>query len=134
MVKGVYEFRRRMVGVRAAVERELRAELEIVADQIVADMRLLVPVDDGDLRDSIGWTWGKLPGGTGPIGVVSQAKKDRLRITIYAAGGDQYYGRFIEHGTKDRPAHPFFFPAWRANRRRVRSRLSRRLTRTLKAV
>ena len=61
-----------------------------------------------------------------------------LRISIFA-GGDltrdekgRDYALFQEHGTKTMPANPFFYPVWRVRRRRVRSAMTRAMSRALR--
>lgn len=109
----------------------------------------------GALRDSIGWTWGdKAPKGSIKLGnVLSRSGRSDhdLVITIYAGDDKAFYARWVEFGTKshsidavnqptmgrggrnfgthvDHPganATPFFYPAYRAERRRVKSNISR---------
>lgn len=71
-----------------------------------------------------------------------------LQITVFAGGGDAYYARMIEFGTAPHlnggrfagskhpgtAAQPFFFPAFRANRRRAKSRVSRAINKAAKKV
>lgn len=100
------------------VAKELiRAEMGKVADQIVEMMKRLVPVEDGLLRDSIGWTWGKAPKGAGIVAKVKSKMSDDLTITIYAGSVEAYYARWQEFGTQDQPAQPFFYVSWRASRK-----------------
>ncbi|MFZ5674284.1 MAG: HK97 gp10 family phage protein [Pseudomonadota bacterium] len=100
----------------------------------------------GALRDSIGWTWGKAP--KGAFAVAAAKDPNGLTLTIYAGDKDAFYARWVEFGTAphvirakslkgmgkdgrlglkvDHPgaaASPFFFPAWRANRKPARAKL-----------
>ena len=59
--------------------------------------RSLVPVDTGTLKASIEANRSSAGGLTGRVGIT--------------AGTNVYYWRFIEFGTKFRPATPFFRPA-----------------------
>lgn len=95
----------------------IRAEMGKVADQVVEMMKRLVPVEDGVLRDSIGWTWGKAPKGAGIVATVKSKMGDDLTITIYAGSVEAYYARWQEFGTQDQPAQPFFYVSWRASRK-----------------
>ncbi len=106
----------------------IRQEMEKVAADIVAMMKSLVAVDDGTLRDSIGWTWGKAPKGSM---VVSTVKGDDLTLTIYAGNTEAYYARWVEFGTAQHvnggkfkgtanpgtSAQPYFFVSFRANKK-----------------
>lgn len=128
-----------------AAYRRVKEALEQSANEAVAVMKSLVPVDSGELRDSIAWTWGDAPKGTIAI-ATSKAKAGDLRITIYAGGSDAYWARFVEFGTSPHenggrfagsqhpgtPAQPFFYPGWRLVRRRVKGRVTRNIKRAVK--
>lgn len=120
----------------------IRAAMEQGANEIVAMMRNLVPVDSGALRDSIGWTWGKVPQGAMTIGKMAASNlAGELTITIYAGTRDKklgdtdaYYARFVEFGTKNMTASPYFYVSYRANKKKVRSRIRRATTAAAKEV
>ena len=102
------------------IAREAAASaMEECAAEIVAEMKMLVPVDSGDLRDSIGWTWGDIPAGSFMIDEIRSGKNAgqqyaTLRIKIYAGSREAFYARFIEFGTKTGVrAQPFFFAAYK---------------------
>lgn len=95
----------------------IRTEMGKVADQVVEMMKRLVPIEDGVLRDSIGWTWGKAPKGAGIVATVKSKMGDDLTITIYAGSVEAYYARWQEFGTQDLPAQPYFYVSWRASRK-----------------
>lgn len=105
------------------------------ADAVVAMMKRLAPKDTGELQDSIGWVWGNsAPKGAMAIATVG---KGDLSITIYAGSSDAFHARFVEFGVAAHiaggkfagaeipaiPAQPFFYPSWRAMRKRVRRAL-----------
>lgn len=100
---------RRFAAMGEAARVDVRAELEKGADRIVTLSRSLAPVDDGDLRDSI------------------QKKDGEHRQQVLVTAGDEkaFYASFVEHGTQDKPAHPFFFPAYRALRRSITGRVNK---------
>lgn len=107
-----------------APKKEIRAALARAAERMTAMMRNLVPVDEGKLRDSIGWTFGKVPRGSLTIGkLVSANLGGDLTVTVYAGEDDPngaYYSRFVEFGTQVSAAQPFFFVSYRAQRRSAR--------------
>ncbi len=98
----------------------------------------------------------------GTIRPSGNSKADDLKITIYAGDDEAFYARWVEFGTRshgidakannpggmsrgqnnfgrhvDHPgakATPFFFPAYRASRKRVRARLSKAITTSVKKV
>lgn len=115
-----------------AVERNLRIVLERYAEKIVALARRLAPYDDGVLHDSIGWTWGTdISDGAMSLGALA-SPDGVLVITIYAGSDDAFYARWQEFGTQAFAANPFFFPAYRLNRRGVRSAMTRAIKNGLK--
>lgn len=107
--------------------------------------RRLVPVADGDLKDSIAVT---PPGGTTPP--YSQPGGSRTagpeQALITAGNTKVRYPHLVEYGTKahiagglfegaqipDIPAQPYFWPAWRALRSRVKGRITRSIKKAIK--
>lgn len=134
MVQGLKEFQHHWSRIPEAVRINMRAELEDIADEIVAKMYSLAPQLSGDMAGSIGWTWGDAPAGSFSIGTVGGRAYGALRITIYAGDKDTFYARFQEFGTVKMPANPFFFPVWRVERKRVKARLSRALRKAIKTA
>lgn len=126
-----------------AVEAARRA-MEEGATKIVAQMKAATPARTGELRNSIGWTWGELPPGTFMIDEIRTGRNQgeqfaTLRLKIYAGSKEAFYARFVEFGTRahsvarnasvDRSkrqdqggmhpgtaAQPFFYPTWRKMR------------------
>lgn len=116
-------------------KNEIRKALESAADEIVGMAQRLVPVDKGDLRDSIGWTWGKAPKGALTLGKVAESSlAGDLTITIYAGNSEAFYARFVEFGTQKMPAQPYFYPAYRATKKRAKGRVRRSITKAAKQV
>ncbi|MBA4797022.1 MAG: HK97 gp10 family phage protein [Rhizobiales bacterium] len=154
MVKGAKELRSKLLAIPPRVRRLTRAAMEKGAEELVQMMKRLVPVSSGDLRDSIGWTWGEAPDGAI---VIAQTEPDDegLRITVYAGNREAFYARFVEFGTAphnisqgggnasfsgitvDHPggrAQPFFFPAYRALRKRILSRIKREMKKGIRFI
>ena len=111
--------RERLSKIPDIVREAAASAMEECAAEIVAEMKMLVPVDSGDLRDSIGWTWGDIPAGSFMIDEIRSGKNAgqqyaTLRIKIYAGSREAFYARFIEFGTKTGVrAQPFFFAAYK---------------------
>lgn len=138
-MKGEAALKAAMMAIPDKIRQEVAGELEAQADKVVADMKRLVPVDSGALRDSIGWTWGDAPKGAISVGSVRGSRYARMAITIYAGtrdkslgSADAFYARFQEFGTVKMAANPFFFPAWRANKTRVKGALTRAVKRAVR--
>ena len=103
--------------------------MEAGAQEIVDEMKRLVPIDSGDLRDSIGWTWGDVPAGSFVVDEIRSGKNKgdqfaTLRIKIYAGSRDAFYARFVEFGTRTgSPAQPFFYVTWSKEKAKFRRRI-----------
>ena len=128
-ITGLQQLRAKIKALPDAARAEIRAAMEQSAEEVVAMAKRLVPVDSGALRDSIGWTWGEPPKGSITL---AQSDPNAEAITIYAGSRDKtlgdadaFYVRWVEFGTVTARAHPFFFPSWRALRKRVKSRNTR---------
>lgn len=152
MVQNIGRLERKLLRkIPDAVRREVRATMAKYADKIVATMKRLVPVQYGDLRDSIGWVWGtKVPKGAISVGSVSDAGPE-LAITFYAGSEAAYHARWVEFGTQSHSltknasvkrgkrqggrqhpgmaAQPFFFPAYRRHKRGLKAALARAVKR-----
>lgn len=112
----------------------IRPALEQAASGIVEMAKRFVPVKSGDLRDSIGWTWGTdIPKGATRLGSVRGNKDPLLTITIFAGNETAFYARWVEFGTVATRAQPYFFPAYRANKKAAKSRVRRAVNKAAKA-
>lgn len=134
-------FQKKLRSIPDKVMKSIRIEMEKRAEKIVAEMKVFVPVRRGALRDSIGWTWGDAPKGSMALGVMRAANDKGLYITFYAGTrdknlGDQdaFYARWVEFGTRNMPASPFFFIVWRLHKRRVRNGINRTAKKALKSL
>ncbi|MBB4402539.1 MULTISPECIES: HK97-gp10 family putative phage morphogenesis protein [Rhizobium/Agrobacterium group] len=132
-IQGLDRLNRKLAKLPAVAKQMIRQAMEAKANEIVSMMKNLVPVDDGTLRDSIGWTWGKAPKGSLTIASVQAAGDSDMTLTIYAGNREAFYARWVEFGTARHEngglfagsihpgttAQPFFFVSWRANKRRT---------------
>lgn len=147
---GLARLKRKMERMPQIAQQSIKAALETSANEIVALMKNLVPVlkepdarrKAGALRDSIGWTWGKAPKGTMTLGKVAESKlAGAMTITIYAGSrskskgtSDAFYARWVEFGTQSMRAQPYFYPAYRANKKSTKRRIKRSITQAAKRV
>lgn len=128
MVKGIPEvqamFRRKAAKVAAAA----KAQAQTSGEQVASAMRYLAPREQGELIRSIrvedASTITTSKGERGLIGVVVKAG-DETTIVTTKSGGRFQNAKLQETGTKNMPASPYFNPAWRANRSRVKSAITR---------
>lgn len=133
MVQGLDKFNKRWKAIPENARKNVRAAMEDAANDIVEEMWSRAPQGETlQLGASIGWTWGDAPAGTITIGKVGKQEYGTMRITIYAGGGEAFYARFQEFGTVNMPANPFFYPVWRARSRRVKTRISRAISKSIR--
>lgn len=143
MVQGIAALNKKlMVTMPAKIEAATRKAMETGAQELVDMMKRLAPHQTGELRDSIGWAWNEAP--VGATVVAESASDSRgLKIVVYAGDEVAYYAAWVEFGTNPRnkgegkenkmPAHPFFFPAYRALRKRIKSRVTREMKKAIRA-
>lgn len=149
-VQNADRLRRKLTRLGSDVSASVRPAMEAGANEITALMKHLAPVlkkphkgrRAGELRESIGWRFKETPG------------KD-MEILISAGANNTsgpFYGRFVEFGVHEQkagqirvsigkkgrvrrrksrrtvgfvPAQPFFFPAFRAFKRSVGSKMTK---------
>lgn len=149
-VQGVTSLKRKLRQLPRAAENELRKAMEKSANEIVALAKTLVPIDSGELRESIGWTWGDdVTKGAIRLGSVKGGgASENEYITIYAGNDDAFYARWVEFGTAPHinggmfpgtqhpgtSARPFFYPSYRLLRKRAQRRNTRALNKAIKIV
>ncbi|WP_336801475.1 HK97-gp10 family putative phage morphogenesis protein [Kaistia sp. MMO-174] len=148
-ILGLAKLERKLSRMPLAATAAIRTAMESVADEIVRLARSLAPVDDGDLRASIGWTWGAPPRGSLTLGKVARSSLGRgLTITVYAGNSEAFWARWVEFGTAphevggkfagaEHPgtrAQPFFFPAYRASRKSAKRKIGTAVRKAAKQV
>lgn len=152
-VRGLSKLQRKLRALPERAKDRISKALEESAEEIVRLAQNLVPIDEMTLYESIGWTYGDPPQGSISLGSVRQGRgrDDGLKITVFAGNDEAFYARWVEFGTKAHnvasgggtvrgqqslasggglghpgaSAQPFFYPAYRAVSRRVRSRITR---------
>lgn len=147
-IQNLDRLKRKLGRLAQAAQDALRPVMEEIAERVVAMAKSLVAVDKGDLKKSIGWTWGEAPEGSMVLGKVKSRSSGNLAITIFAGGDQAFYARWVEFGTSSHinegkfagtkhpgtRAQPFFYPSWRANRRSAKSKISRAITKSARKV
>ncbi len=146
-IKGLDRLQIKLKKFPEAAEKLVRDAMEQGAQEIVNMMQNLVPVDSGELMESIGWTWGNAPKYSQRIGSV-KSNDGKLTITIYAGNSKVRYAHLVEFGSAPHvnggmfpgtfnpgaKAQPFFYVSWRAKRRSARARVSRAITKAAKQI
>ncbi|MDL2202024.1 HK97 gp10 family phage protein [Brucella intermedia] len=146
-IKGLDRLQIKLKKFPEVAETLVKAAMEQGAQDIVNMMQNLVPVDDGELMESTGWTWGQAPKYSQRIGSV-KSNDGKLTITIYAGNSRVRYAHLVEFGSAPHvnggmfpgtfnpgsKAQPFFYVSWRAKRRSARARVSRAITKAAKQI
>lgn len=143
-VEGLDKLKRRLAILPDEAARQVSAAIEKGAEELVAQMKRFVPVEEGDLRDSIEWHWtgqGDKEGAQGEKSASRQATKGAAQLSATITAGGTLAGShagWVEFGTAEAPGHAatpaqaFFFPAFRILRKRIRSRITRALNKGIK--
>lgn len=123
---------RKLKAMPRAVGEAMRVAYEQNGDELVAMMKRLAPRDQGDLIDSIEWKYGDNEDSR--VGV-----KGRFGLAIVVSAGTDNEGaanhaRYVEFGTPETFAQPFFFPSYRALRKRMKSRITRAQNKAIKEI
>lgn len=128
MVKGIPQMQAMFRRKAAAVTEAARAAAKGGGEEVAQAMRYLAPKDQRELVNSIrvedAETVSTRGGDRGFIGVTVKAG-DATTVVTNSTGGKFQNAKIQEFGTKSRAASPYFFPAWRANRTRVRGKITR---------
>jgi hypothetical protein len=127
--------------------RQIGVEALAAGQEMVQIARSYVPVDDGDLRESIVVTPGgqMTPSYSQPGG--SQMVPEHAAL-VTAGNSKVRYPHLVEYGTRPHAqggqfqgtqhpgttARPYFWPAFRLIRRKMRTRISRAINKAVKSV
>ncbi len=134
---GLAKLNRKLKRMPIIAKETIRAAMEAAANEIVQLMKSLVPEVSGDLKDSIGWTWGKRPKYSQVIAVAQSKLADDLTLTIFVGNSKVRYAHLIEFGTAphingglfagtEHPGtakQPFFFVSYRAKKKEAQRKI-----------
>ncbi|MDF2809507.1 MAG: hypothetical protein K0S56_538 [Microvirga sp.] len=139
----------KLARIQGAPRQAIHTALRQGAEEITAMQKRLAPRDSGDLANSIGYTFGNYrvqnANVRGIMGNAGAGDPD-LSVTIHAGDSKAYYAMFVEFGTSQHTAggkfvgatipavaaQPFFYPGYRSLRKRVKSRISRATTKSIR--
>lgn len=107
--------RRRMKGIPVGVRKALKAQNAINAADLVAVQKTFAAASFSD------------PTGQLQATIKHQDVSDSTRISqrVTAGGSGTPYAAWVEFGTSKNGARPFFWPAYRLMKRRMKARMSR---------
>jgi HK97 gp10 family phage protein len=142
---GLASLQRRLAAIPKRLKREVQPALLKGAEDMAGDIKRLAPVDDGDLRDSIAVTPAgqKTPAHSQPGGSTTVPEN---AVAVTAGNTRVRYAHLLEYGTAPHinggtfagtqnpgvPAQPFFWPGYRLNRKRVKARIRRAISKAVK--
>jgi HK97 gp10 family phage protein len=121
----------RMAAIPKAVKDAVRPALIKSGNEMAASARALAPVDTGALKNSIAVT---PPGQATPPysqpGGSQVAGETEVLVTV----GDTHvrYAHLVEYGTKNARAKPYFWPAFRLNKKRIQNRTKRAVAKAVR--
>lgn len=136
---------KKIAALPKVTREEIRKSLAESANEIVDLQRRAVPVDTGNLKDSIDWHYGdaeKIAHSQGAGG------DHELAVRISAGNTFARHAHLVEFGTAPHPqggkfagtmhpgtpAQPFFFPMYRLGKKRAKSRITRAVNKAARKV
>lgn len=128
---GLSRIQQRMAMIPKRVREAVTPELMKQGNNLAVTMRILAPRDTGALQDSIQVTG---PGEATPAysqpGGSSVVPETTVAVTV--GNTDVRYPHLVEHGTKNAPAKPFFWPAVRMQRKKMTSAIKRAIAKAVR--
>ncbi len=122
---------KRLAAIPPAVKAAVQPALIKSGDELAARMQALAPVRSGALKASIEATY---PGQATPAysqpGGSRVAKENEVLVT--AGNAEVRYPHLVEYGTSHSPAKPFFWPAYRLTKQRIKNRLKRAVSKAVR--
>ena len=131
-IEGLEKLRAKLKAMPEAVKAEVEGVLIASAEEVAATARALAPVDDGDLKDSIKVTG---PGGRTPLHSSGGAQSvGDLKAVVTAGNSSTRYAAVVEFGHGNAAPRPFFWPAYRSKKKRIKSRIARAIGKAVKKI
>lgn len=121
----------RLKAIPEAVVRDVQPALIKGAEEVAAMMRVFVPVDEGDLDESITVTE---PGQTTPAYAEGGGKRTAGNNQALVTAGNEKvrHGHLQEFGTVKQEAQPFMRPGYRLAMPKAKRRISRAIGRAVR--
>jgi HK97 gp10 family phage protein len=131
MAQSIERLKARLAAIPKAVKEDVQKTLLKQATDLADSMRHLAPVDTGALRDSIAVT----PGGqsTPPYSQPGGEHAVPENAVCVTAGNEAVrYPHLVEYGTTGTDPQPFFWPAYRIHKRRIKNAIGRSIGKAVK--
>lgn len=121
----------RLAAIPKAVRDAVNPALIKSGNEFARDAKALAPVKTGALKNSIAVT---PPGQATPPysqpGGSQVAGPNEVLVTV--GDTDCRYAHLVEYGTAQRPATPFFWSAYRLNKKRIQNRMKRAVSKAVR--
>lgn len=119
---------RKLDAIPKAVREAVLKALEASANELAATMRALVPEDEGDLKRSI-----RVERGAHELQLLVKAGGPATTKPVREGVSATYdYALGVEYGTVDAEARPYFYPAIRLRKKRIRRRIRSAIRRAIR--
>ena len=127
MADDLDQFNKQIGDLPIKLKRQLATAIKVEADRLAEAIKAAAPVKTGALRDS----------------VKVRRRRNDLDLEV-TAGGDQTihgtrgphgaadYSLFVEYGTTQNPAQPFFYPTARSMEKEIRQNIENAIEEVLK--
>ena len=129
--KQTARLKRRLAAIPKKVREAVQPALIKSGDELVDRMRQLAPKDTHALANSIVAT---PPGQATPA--YSQPGGSRVaaenQVLVTAGNADVRYPHLVEYGSVNAAAQPYFWPAYRLNRKRIADRVKRAMRKAIR--
>ncbi|MFC3326205.1 HK97-gp10 family putative phage morphogenesis protein [Mesorhizobium cantuariense] len=124
---GLADLQRRLAAIPKAIKAGVQPALDQGANELVTAQRAVAPRDSGKLKASIKWSV------TGDLSRQVTAGGETTTRPARSGQGEYDYALGAEFGTRQSPAQPYFWPGYRLVRKRIRSRIKRAISKSVKA-
>jgi HK97 gp10 family phage protein len=125
-------FARRLAAIPSNVKAAVAPALIKSGDELVRTMQSFAPEKTGKLKASLVST---PPGQATPP--YSQPGGSRVagenEVLVTAGDREVRYAHLVEYGTKEAHAQPYFWPAYRLNKKRIQTRIKRAIGKAVRA-
>lgn len=119
---------RRMEAIPKQMRKAIKPALDQSGEEMVRLARNFAPRDDGTLQQSIVYR-----DGPGELAVTVQAGGEATTRPVRNGADATYdYALAQEYGTREMSANPFFWPAYRLTKKKLKARIRRAVSKAVK--
>lgn len=131
-IHGLDKLRAKLRAMPTEVKAEVEAVIIASAEEVASTAKALSPVDDGDLRDSIRVTG---PGESTPLySSGGRQKVGELKAVVTAGNSSVRYAAPVEFGHGNAAPRPFFWPAYRSKKKKIRRAIGRAIGKAARKI